>query len=92
MRDVTTVITDLLPRRTTTNAGELGPEIPRSIALLLAVVITISSWWSVGTTFAIALRSASGGRPSWADGLFVGGRDNFTWKVQPNRIHKRQMI
>jgi len=79
--NVTTVVKCLVPGSTTTDAGVLGPVTLRSPALLLTVFITVASWWSVGTTLTIALRSASGGRPRWTDGLFVGGRDNFSWEV-----------
>jgi hypothetical protein len=83
--NVTTVIKYLLPGSATTNAGVLGPETLGGTALLLAVLITLASWWPVGTALTIALRPTSRGRPGWASGLFVGGRDNFSWEVQPNR-------
>jgi len=79
--NVTTVIKYLLPGSATTDTSVLGLVTLRSTTLLLAVFITVAPWWSIGTTLAIALRSASGGRPSWADDLFVGGRDNFSWEV-----------
>lgn len=83
--NVTTVIKYLLPGGTTTDTGEAGSEIPRS-TLLLSVLIALSRL--VAATFAIALRSAraAGGWPSWTDGLFMGGWDNFSRKVQPDGI------
>ena len=79
--DVTTVIKYLIPGSAATDTSVLGPETLRSTTLLLAVFITITPWWSIGTTFTIALRSASWGRPSRADDLFVGGGDDFGWEV-----------
>ena len=87
----TTVIKYLLPGSTTTDAGVLGPVTLGSAALFLAVLITVTPWWPIGTTLAITLRPASGGWSRWADRLFVGGRDDFCWEVQPNRTYQRQI-
>lgn len=83
--NVTTVIKYLFSGSATTDAGVLGPVTLGSAALLLAVLITVAPWWPVATTITITLGSTSGSRPSWPDDLFVGGRDDFSWEVQPNR-------
>ena len=89
--NVTTVIKYLLPGSATTDTSVLGPETLRSTALLLSVLVTVAPWWSIGTTLTIALRSASWGWSRWADGLFVGRGDNFSWEMQPNRTYRRQI-
>ena len=87
--DVTTVIKYLLPGSTTTNTGVLGPEVIRS-TLFLAVFVTFASW-PVNTALAVARASASRSCwPLWPGGLFVGGRDDFSREVQPDRIHQCQ--
>lgn len=82
--NVTTMIRCLLPGGTATNTGVLGPETVRS-ALLLTVLVALS--WPETAAIAIALRTAGGSGPRLADGLFVGGRDDFGWEVQPGRTH-----
>lgn len=74
----------LLPGSAATNTGVLGSETLRSTALLFAVFVTFASW-PIATTLAIALRPTSRGRSSWANDPLVGGRDNFTWEMQPYR-------
>ena len=79
--NVTTVIKYLLPGSATANAGVLRPKSLRStIILLAAVIVTIASRPETAT-LAITLRPAGGGWPRWTDGLFVCGRDNFSWEV-----------
>jgi hypothetical protein len=68
----------LLPGTTTTDTSVLRSETLWS-SVLPAVPFTISRL--VAAAFAVALRSASGSWPSRTDDLFVGGWDNFTWKV-----------
>jgi len=89
--NVTTVIMYLLPGSATTNASVLGSETLRSTALLLTVLIALTSR-SVATTLAITLGSTSGSWPRCANGLFVGGGDNFSWKVQPNQTRRCQKL
>ena len=87
--NVTTLIKYLLPGSATTNTGVLRPETLGSATLLLAVFVTLASW-PVTSTLAIARRPARGGRSSWTDCLFMCGRDNFSWEVQPDRTHQFQ--
>ena len=82
--NVTTVIKYLLPGSATANTGVLGSETLGSATFLLTVLIALS-WRPVGTAIAITLRSTGGGWPGCADGPFVGGRDNLTREIQPNR-------
>lgn len=79
--NVTTMILYLLPGSATTNTGETWPVVIGSAALLLAIVITVSSR-PVRTTLAIALSSTTAGcRSRWAGWLFMGGRDDFSGQV-----------
>ena len=80
--NVTTVIKYLLPGSAPTDPAPLGPETFRSTFLLLATVVIAISSWPETATFAITLGSASRtSRSGRTGGLFVGGRDNFSWKV-----------
>lgn len=90
--NVKTMIKYLLPGTATTNTGVSGSVIIRSTALLLAVLIALS--WPVdpSAALAIALRSAGGrSRSRLTDDLFMGSRDDFSRKVQPNQSHGCQI-
>lgn len=83
----------LLPGTAAANTGVLRSETLRGPTLLLAVLIAISSGWSISAAaVSIALRSTSRSRSRLADGLFVGGRDDFSGEVQPDRTYGCQTI
>ena len=87
--DATTMIKYLLPGCTTTNTGVLGSETLRSTTILLATVLITFSWF-VTAVLTIALRSAGGSRSRWADSLFMGERDDFSWDMKPDRAQSCQ--
>ena len=76
--------TRLLPRSTSSNTGELWPELARCTLLLLAVSLAVTTGRAVGAFTTTTRTDSSGARG--ASCLFVCGRDNFSGEMEPAKV------